>query len=54
MRQCVDKTVASNDLRVETVRGFCFDGRDRGRDEQVTIFILHLPFAVFSFSEVLR
>ena len=28
MRQCVDKTVVSNDLRLETERYACFGGRD--------------------------
>ena len=47
MRQCLDKTVASKDLRLETVRGFCFGGKD----DHVTMFILHLPLAVFSFQK---
>ena len=52
---CVDKTLASNDLQLETVKGIifkclCFGGRD----DHLTMYTLHLPLAVFCFSEVMH
>ena len=46
MRQGVDKTVVRNKLQLEIVRGtitsLCFGGRD----DPVSIFLLHLLFSV--------
>ena len=52
--KCGDKTLASNDLRLEIVRGIIYCLCFGGRDDHVTMFTLHLALAVFSFSEVKR
>ena len=50
MRQCVDKTLASDDLRLETVREIifkclCFGGRD----DHVTVYSLLFAARCFQF-----
>ena len=53
MRQCVDKTVVRNDIRLETARGIISSICLGGRDDHGTMFILYLLLAVYSFSEKL-
>ena len=47
------KTVVSNDMRLETVRGIITSVCLNGRDNHVSMFIFRLLLAVFSFSEKL-